>query len=230
MPTIFHLFSPTHLLILASVPLIAFLFAFIQRRYPASPLPRWAMALLLFIAYVMYYGYLFYYGQLSFPGHLPLELCDASLILTLVALLTLNKFAFDLAWYWGVAGASMSLLTPNLPPDASAFFSIQFFADHGLIVTSLLFLIWSRQLRPRPGSVLRAMFALNLLAALIGAFNYLYQTNYMFLRAKPITASLLDLLGPWPWYILAEEFVGIILFSLLYLPFRKLAPTAAQLN
>ena len=50
----------------------------------------------------------------------------------------------------------------------------------------------------------------------------------MFLRAKPVTGSALDLLGPWPWYILSVEGMGLALFLLLYLPFRKAAPDASH--
>jgi hypothetical integral membrane protein (TIGR02206 family) len=45
--------------------------------------------------------------------------------------------------------------------------------------------------------------------------------NYGFLRAKPPQASLLDLLGPWPWYILALDALAVVLFTLLYLPFLR---------
>ncbi len=36
---------------------------------------------------------------------------------------------------------------------------------------------------------------------------------------KPGTASLFDLMSPWPWYLLQAEVLGFVLFSLLYLPF-----------
>jgi hypothetical integral membrane protein (TIGR02206 family) len=224
MPGKLHLFGLVHLLILGAVPLLAAIFAAVQRRLPpGSRGPRLVMAVLLFLSSVMYYGYLAVHGKLTFPDHMPLELCDVSLLLVILALLTLKPAVFDLAYYWGLAGASMSLLTPNLPESSPAYLSVQFFLDHGLIVTAVLYLAWSGQARPRPGSVAKAMLALNIFAAIIGTFDFLFKTDYMFLCAKPLTVSLLTFLGPWPWYILGAEGVAVVLFLLLYLPFRQTA-------
>ena len=114
----------------------------------------------------------------------------------------------------------MALLTPNLY-HPSLFDLSLFFADHGLIVAAALYLVWSRQARPRRGSITRAMLAMNVFTVLVGTFDFLFKTDYMFLRAKPEMASLLDVLGPWPWYILTCEAVALGLFLLLYLPFRR---------
>lgn len=114
----------------------------------------------------------------------------------------------------------MALLTPNLA-EPSTFMAVQFFVDHGLIVTAVLYLAWTGEARPRAGSMGKAMVALNLLAAAVGTFDFLFKTDYMFLRAKPQTASLLDVMGPWPWYLVACEGVAFGLFLLLYLPFRR---------
>ena len=122
----------------------------------------------------------------------------------------------------------MALLTPNLLEPFPSFLTVQFFVGHGLDVTATLYLVWSRQARPRPGSAGRAMLALNVYAAIAGTFDWIFKTNYMYLRAKPQNASLLDFLGPWPWYIVASEGVALGLFLLLYLPFRQSALKAAQ--
>ena len=222
MTTNFKLFGPTHLAILGSVPLLAGLLAYAQRRLaPASRVPRLALACVILVDSAIYYGVLIARGQLTFPDHLPLELCDASLCLVILALFTLNETVFDLAYYGALAGATMALLTPNLWEPFPSFTTIQFFVDHGLIVVGVLFLAWSGLARPRTRSVLRAMVAVNLFAACVGTFDYFFKTDYMYLRAKPPNTSLLDVLGPWPWYLASTEFVACGVFLLLYLPFWK---------
>ena len=60
---------------------------------------------------------------------------------------------------------------------------------------------------------------LNVYLVVVTAINYALGSNYMYTLQKPHTASLLDLLGPWPWYLLWAEFLALLLFTLLYLPF-----------
>lgn len=227
MTSSFQLFGTAHLCILAAVPALAAILTFIQRRLPpGSKALRAALGIILLSDAAVYYGYLAAHGQLTFPGHLPLELCDASLFLTIIALFTVNKAVFDLAYYGALAGATMALLTPNVSGPFPSFWTVQFFTDHGLIVAGVLFLVWSKQARPRTGSVGRAMLWLNIFAVFVGTFDWLFKTDYMYLRAKPQNASLLSFLGPWPWYILASDCVAFAVFLLLYLPFRRTPRTS----
>jgi hypothetical integral membrane protein (TIGR02206 family) len=219
----FKIFGPTHLVILGAIPSVAAILAAIQRKHLDSgcKLLRFGLAFTLLLNSIVWYGYLAIRGWLTFPDSLPLELCDATLFLTFITLLNLNAAIFDLVYYGAFAGTSMALLTPDVREPFPSLSTVEFFVTHGLVLVSVLYLVWSRQARPRPGSIFRAMLAANLFAVIVGIFNLIFQTNYMYLRTKPKNPSLLDFLGPWPWYIVASEGIALLLFTLLYLPFWK---------
>ncbi len=224
MSTNFHLLGIAHIAILGAVPVLAAILASVQRRFsPGYRWPRIGLGAALLLDTALWYGYLARSGQLAFPENLPLNLCDATLVLIIVTLFTLNAAVFDLAYYTALAGTTMALLTPDLWESFPSWPTVQYFVAHGLVVTAALFLVWSGQARPRPGSVGRAMLAVNLFAAVVGVFDWIFKTNYMYLLAKPQNVSLLSFLGPWPWYIVATEGVAFGLFLLLYLPFRQSA-------
>jgi len=221
MQTGFQLFGPEHLAVIAIVPALAAFLAITRRHFPRAAKPiRYALAFLLLVCTVSYYGNWFVHGERMFPDHVPLELCDIALWLVIGTMLTLNRAIFDVAYYWALIGTALAVVTPNLT-NPSLFLEVQFFADHGLIVVAVLYLLWSGELRPRRGSVVRSLMVLNVLAALVGAFDFIYKTNYMFLRRKPDGETLMNLLGPWPWYIAVCEGLGLLLFPLLYLPFWR---------
>ena len=218
----FQIFGLAHLTILCAIPLLATVLALLQRRLaPGTKILRLGFASVLLADTLGWDGFQAWHRQLTFPDHLPIELCDLTLYLTLIALFTLGPAVFELAYYFALAGTAMALLTPDLWEAFPSIATVQFFVAHGLVVAGVLYLVWSRLARPRRGSVLRAMLALNVWAAFDGAFDWLFKTNYMYLRAKPAHASLLDLLGPWPWYIVCTEGVALGLFLLLNLPFRR---------
>lgn len=219
-PMKFKLFGPVHIAILCAVPLLATILVAIRRGSPErSKALRTGLAVALLLNTGIWYGYLRWRGWLKFPDYLPLELCDATLCLTVVELLKPNAVVFDLAYCGALAGTSMAVLTPNVQAAYSSFSTVEFFVSHGLVLVSVLYLVGAGEARPRRGSVWRAMLWLNVYAAAVGVFDWVFKTDYMFLRSKPANRSLLDFLGPWPWYIAASELVALTLFSLLYLPF-----------
>ena len=220
-PVDLALFGPAHVAMLAGVLLAAGALAALQRTLVRrSPWLRLGLGALLLLETLAWYAYQARLGQLTFPAHLPLELCDVTLFLTIAELFTLSAALFDICYYLALAGTSMALLTPDLWERFPSLSTGQFFFAHGLVVSAVLYLAWSGLAAPRPGSVRRAMVALNVWAGVAGCFDLLFKTNYMYLLQKPAQNSLLNLLGPWPWYIAAGEVVALALFGLLYLPFR----------
>ena len=221
MTTRFHIFGAAHLSILAAVVLAAAVLAVLQRRLGKEA--KWlriGIGAALLADSILWYAWQAWMGQPLFPANLPLELCDVTLVLVAIVLLTLYPLLFDVAYYTALGGTTMALLTPDLLEQFPSVAAVQFFVAHGLVVASVLYLAWAGLARPQPGSVWRAMAAINIYAAAVGAFDWKFRTNYMYLAAKPQNASLLDLLGPWPWYLAATEGVALVLFTVLWLPWR----------
>jgi hypothetical integral membrane protein (TIGR02206 family) len=165
------------------------------------------------------YAYRFMVLGVRFPQGLPLELCDLSLWLAAYSLLRLSQVSFELAYYWGMAGAAMAVLMPDLIAPLLSLSSMIFFAAHGGLIAAILYLLWSRQLRPRPCSWRLAFVAVNVYAIVMGIFDWLTGTNYMYLRNKPVSASLLDAMGPWPVYILSADLLALVMFLAMGIPF-----------
>jgi hypothetical integral membrane protein (TIGR02206 family) len=178
---------------------------------------------------IAWYAWFVRAGWLAPPHGLPLDLCDVVLWVTVAALVAPRPWSLEIAYYLGLGGSGMALLTPDVAADAPAYAAVQFYVGHGLVVAAILFLVWAGALRPRPGSWWRVFLAGNAYAAAVLAFDLVFGTNYMYLREKPAAGSLLDVLGPWPWYVLAGDAVALVLLWLLYLPFRRLpaVPAAA---
>jgi hypothetical integral membrane protein (TIGR02206 family) len=158
-------------------------------------------------------------GEWSPAVTLPLQLCDLSLFLTIAVLLTRNQLLSELLYYWGLGGATQAMLTPSIGPYTFPHFVYyQFFISHWAILFVCVYMLAVDRFRPSPKSVKRTFLITNAYAALIIPVNKLTGGNYLFLSQKP-DVSLLDLLGPWPWYILSLEGVTLFLFILMYLPF-----------
>jgi hypothetical integral membrane protein (TIGR02206 family) len=159
--------------------------------------------------------------------NLPLQLCDITVWTAILACLTRIPAIVEFAYFAGVAGAGMAMLTPDLWSGWPSYPAVYFFVAHGGILAAAAVLVFGGGAPLRPGALWRAFGLLLGYAAAVGAFNAVFGTNYMYLCRKPVNASLLDALGPWPMYLVAGAAVGLALFWLLWLPIRpRAAPTS----
>ena len=151
---------------------------------------------------------------------LPLEICGVAVFLTAALLVWRGARVYEVVYFWGLAGGLQAILTPATPYDFPHPIFLSFFLSHGLIVFGLFYATFVFRLRPTWSSIPR-VFAITLLYAfaVVAPLNLLLDTNYMFLRAKPPTESVLDLFGPWPWYIAGAAGFTLASFVVYYLPF-----------
>ncbi len=213
----------------AAVLLVAGGLARIARAWPAAARPiRLGLAAAIALNELAWYGWVVAHGGLRPPRGLPLDLCDVVLWLAVWALVRPTPWVRDVVWYLGVAGSGMAVLTPDVGAPLRSYPAAVFFLAHGMVVVAALFLAFVGAHRPRPGSWWRVFLWTNGWAAAVGAFNAAFGTNYMYLCEKPGSATLLDWLGPWPWYVVAAEPVALALLWLLHLPFARLSAPPAS--
>ena len=134
------------------------------------------------------------------------------------ALVFRSQRAYEIAFFWGLAGATNAVLTPQLEVGFPAYRFFQYFIVHGGIVAGALFATWGLRMRPNFASLLRAYGWLCALLALLLVVNPLLDSNYMFLRSPPHTASPF-FFAPWPYYIPILAAVAFGIFCILLAPF-----------
>jgi hypothetical integral membrane protein (TIGR02206 family) len=217
----FVMFGASHMAVLAvTLVLPLALAALVRRGRPSLDRPvRWGLALLLAAGWIGWYWLDVQGGLLTRDNGLPLNLCDWAEAALIVALLTRGPFAYELGYFWGLGGTLQGVLTPTIYwdyPDPQFFF---FFIQHSGVITALLYLTLGTRLRPRWLSLGRVVVASFVYLGVVALADWALGVNYGFLRAKPLSASLLDLLAPWPWYIPELVAIGFGFVLVYYLPF-----------
>jgi hypothetical integral membrane protein (TIGR02206 family) len=177
------------------------------------------LAVLLIAWVAAYYLVVPLRGQFEPDSDLPLHLTDIVTVTAALALWSRSPLLFELTYFWGLT----AVLTPGLDPDEgfSSFFFWHYFVTHSGVVLAALFLAFGLGMTARSGAVRRVFLATLAWAVVATAGNLFTGGNYMFLRERPETPSLLDYMGPWPWYILSAALLALSLFALLDLPFRS---------
>jgi hypothetical integral membrane protein (TIGR02206 family) len=209
-----ELFDTEHLGAMAATAVAAIAAVPAARRWPV-PVSR-ALAVLIGATYLVEHAYFIARGTWSLDFNLPLHLTDVVTIVAVLALWTARPLLVELTWFWGLTASLQAVLTPDLgSADFPELLWWTFFITHSGAVVAAVLLVVGRRIGLRPGAVWRAFGATVVVAAAAATANLLTGGNYMWLREKPDEGSLLDLMGPWPWYIVSAAAFGLLLFTLL---------------
>jgi hypothetical integral membrane protein (TIGR02206 family) len=221
-PPPFVPFGPAHLLALASTALLAVVLVRLVRARPRLALAvRLALAAGIVALVAFEFGTGVREGWLGWAAVLPLELCDAALVLAVIALLAPRRAAAEVVYFWAGSGTVVAMLTPELAWGFPRWEFVVFFGLHGLVLVAALLLVFGLDLRPRPGAPWRVFGITAAWAAFVGGVDLVLGTNYMYLCRKPVVSTPLDWMGPWPVYLAVGAAAALALFLLLALPFRR---------
>ena len=215
-PVQFQRFGPSHLTVLALTLVVLVVMTLTRKRWAerllaGALLATWPVSVLGHLAA----------NDLAVGNGLPLHLCDVAAAAGAVALLWKRPLACEMVYFFGMAGTLQGLITPNLqdPFPSLRFFS--FFLTHSSVVIAALYVVLGMRLVPRSWAAARMMGWILSYALAVGLINAMLGTNYGFLCEKPQSASLMNSLGPWPWYIVGMIGLATTFFAILDLPFIR---------
>jgi hypothetical integral membrane protein (TIGR02206 family) len=221
---VFKLFSYVHLLTLTAflfMIILLYLFRKTLRKPWVNRAARFGLFAVLILSEISLQIWLWWSGHWGYQYSLPLHLSSISLILSAILLLNKRYGLFEFTYFVGIGSALQAMITPDISLYTFPHYRyIHFFVSHGGTVIANLFMIFVEGYRPAGKSIWKAFLWLNGYTLLIFFVNFLIEGNYMYISEKPVNPSLIDYLGPWPWYILSLEVIAFITFLILYLPFR----------
>lgn len=211
---------------LGALVVAAFVSIWAPRKYPGA----WVTVAARLLALAILAGWVGEYvadavdGIWSTQYTLPLQLTDAVTATAIVALWTRGILLVELTYFWAFTASLQATFTPDLSDGFPSIFYFTYFTYHIGAVVAACLLVFGLGLRPRQHAAWRT-FALTLcLAAAVGIADVITGGNYMYLRTKPAHNSLLNVMGPWPWYIASTAALGLAMLLLLQWIADRFAP------
>jgi hypothetical integral membrane protein (TIGR02206 family) len=217
----FVLFGRSHVLSLVIIASISIWLLPISRRIVragwSTPVARMLALLIIIELTVKTMGHAAYGAPWN--KLLPLQICDVNAVLCALMLVKRSYGMYQVAYFWAMAASIAAMLTPDLRYDFPHPIFVFFFAGHGLSVLGVLYATWVFGFQPRFRSLGIALVVTASYAGFMMVMNFLLGMNYLYLRAKPSAPSVLDYMGPWPWYLLGLVLLCVFACLLAYAPF-----------
>ena len=159
-----------------------------------------------------------YLGRFYLDTDLPLIFCNLIGLFLPVYAFYRKQSLFNILYYLILAGAIQAIITPALKFSFPHYESIKFWTVHGGLVIFILYVMIVMKRAPTFKGIFHSFLFVQAYIVFVILINYMLDANYLFLWEKPKTASLLDVLGDWPYYIIAMDLLLIPYFLILYSP------------
>lgn len=127
---------------------------------------------------------------------------------------------YEILVFWIIAGTSQGVITPDIAEGFPVFDYFRYWAVHLGLLIIIFYATFVFDMRPKFRSVFKSIIVLQIYIAVMMGLNYVLDANYSYLNYKPESASVLDYLGDWPWYLIQVQLLLIPYFLLIYLFFQ----------
>ncbi len=164
------------------------------------------------------------YVKYNWGEDLPLNPCNWLAFLALYYSITPQKWLWNILYFFVWVFTFNAIITPALTENFPHYNFCKFWISHTGLVMFVIHLLLLGAPRISIKNLFQTYGILQIFVLLCITINSVIgvQGNYFFLRTKPLTESILDILGPWPWYIIQGDIIVLGLFFVAWLPHRIL--------
>lgn len=216
-----RLFSPSHLLPILFIALMGVVCIMSANTYLSErgkTLLGTAFAMIAALGVLIRIWALYLDGDFTIQTELPLHLCRVLGLAAPVIMYFRNRKHLGVMYFLVLAGTLQANITPDVDGDFPTIRYITYWMMHSALIVLPFYTIYVYKLRITWDDLKRSFFYINVYFLLISLFNWLTGSNYFYTCNKPVSASLLDYFGQWPYYIGVTYCIGIVLLLLLYFP------------
>ncbi len=153
--------------------------------------------------------------------NLPLHFCSIMILISALALWRRPRWACAFVYFGVLAASIQALITPALVKPYPSVGYFVFFLSHGLLLVAALTIPIVQKWRARRRDIVRSVLLGDVYILCAIPVNLWLGTNYGFTQHSPAEGSMLDYLGPGPWYYLWLQIPALLLFALMSLPVRE---------
>ncbi len=168
----------------------------------------------------------FYQNSLPWYAYIPEGLCGISVVLSAYVLITKNRTAFVILFFWGW-GAFIAIFAPNINEGPNYYYFYQFYLRHLLIVIGAMYMMRVFDYKIYPKDYLTYVFITLPLAMCSLALGYIINadlySNYLYMVKPVIEGTPLDwFYGIHPLFYTVIWILIAFVFAFLYgLPFYQ---------
>ena len=220
----FILFGTTHIVTIIAITLISIFLPLIYKtksEYQKSIMTK-AIAFVIFCHVIIspYKDLYLLENPYNWREVLPFHMCDLSEIFLIFFLLGGPSILYKCAFFWGLAGATMAIITPDIEfLDLDYAF---FMVGHGMIIIGIMYATVALDNRPYAKDIVTvSLITALILLPITYLINYILgePANFWYLIQKPAGASLMDAFPEPPYHLLVTTPLAILMFCLIYIPY-----------
>jgi len=176
---------------------------------------KW-LSISFLLTYVISNSYIIYSGWWNVQDNLPLHLCRISFFISMIVLITKKQWMYEWVLYLAIPTGVHSILTPEMTQGVNTWFYFDYYFVHSGLILVPLYLMIVMQMRTRVDAWWRTILRLQIPVAIILPLNFLLESNYIYLRHKPLVDNPF-LIGEWPVYIIFLEITMVAHVYIIHL-------------